>query len=406
MNSEKHASVSVWCVAIALSLISSAALADKKYGPGVTDTEIKLGQSYPYSGPLSAYSTIAKAQAAYFKKVNEEGGVNGRRIMLISLDDGFSPPKTVENVRRLVEQDEVLALFNVLGTPTNTAILKYVHQKRVPNLFVATGASKFGDYQNNPWTIGWQPTYHVETGVFARYISKNLPNAKVAVLYQNDDAGRDFLAGVHDGFGELRSKMIVAEVSYEVADPTVDSQVLSLQGSGADVFLLLAAPKATAQAIRKAGGIGWKPTIFISQISSSVDLVLKPAGLENAVGIWSTAFIKDPSDPGLKDDRGVQEYLAYMKKHQPEANPADFFNVAGYSTAQTLIEVLKRCGDDLTRENLMRQATNLKDLELPLLASGIRINTSPTDYFPIEQEQMIRFDGQKWVRIGEIIFGR
>ena len=406
MNSERHASIAVGCVALALSLVSSLALADKKYGPGATDTEIKLGQSYPYSGPLSAYSTIAKAQAAYFKKVNEEGGVNGRRITLISLDDGFSPPKTVENVRRLVEQDEVLALFNVLGTPTNTAILKYVHQKRVPNLFVATGASKFGDHQNNPWTIGWQPTYHVETGVFAHYIIKNLPNAKVAVLYQNDDAGRDFLAGVHDGFGDLRSKMIVAEVSYEVSDPTVDSQVLSLQGSGADVFLLLAAPKATAQAIRKAGGIGWKPTIFISQISSSVDLVLKPAGLENAVGIWSTAYIKDPSDASFKSDKGVQEYLAFMKAHYPDANPVDPFNVYGYTTAQTMLEVLKRCGDDLTRENLMRQATNLKDLEVPMLTPGIRVNTSPSDYFPIEQEQMMRFDGQKWIRIGEIISGR
>jgi branched-chain amino acid transport system substrate-binding protein len=406
VNSERHASIAVRCVALALSLVSSLALADKKYGPGATDTEIKLGQSYPYSGPLSAYSTIAKAQGAYFKKVNEEGGVNGRRITLISLDDGFSPPKTVENVRRLVEQDEVLALFNVLGTPTNTAILKYVHQKRVPNLFVATGASKFGDHQNNPWTIGWQPTYHVETGVFAHYIIKNLPNAKVAVLYQNDDAGRDFLAGVHDGFGDLRSKVIVAEVSYEVSDPTVDSQVLSLQGSGADVFLLLAAPKATAQAIRKAGGIGWKPTIFISQISSSVDLVLKPAGLENAVGIWSTAYIKDPSDGSFKSDKGVQEYLAFMKAHYPDANPVDPFNVYGYTTAQTMLEVLKRCGDDLTRENLMRQATNLKDLELPMLTPGIRVNTSPTDYFPIEQEQMMRFDGQKWIRIGEIISGR
>lgn len=406
MDKEKRRFTAVGCLAVALSLVSSVAPADKRYGPGVTDTEIKLGQSYPYSGPLSAYSTIAKAQAAYFKKVNEEGGVNGRRVTLISLDDGFSPPKTVENVRRLVEQDEVLALFNVLGTPTNTAILKYVHQKRVPNLFVATGASKFGDYHNNPWTIGWQPTYHVETGVFARYVMKNLPNAKVAVLYQNDDAGRDFLAGVHDGFGDLRSKMIVAEVSYEVADPTVDSQVLSLQGSGADVFLLLAAPKATAQAIRKAGGIGWKPTIFISQISSSVDLVLKPAGLENAVGIWSTAYIKDPSDASFKNDNGVQEYLVFMKAHYPDANPVDPFNVYGYTTAQTMVEVIKRCGDDLTRENLLRQATSLRDLELPMLTPGIRVNTSPSDYFPIEQEQMMRFDGQKWVRMGEIISGR
>ncbi len=387
-------------------LATGPAWAEKTYGPGVTDTEIKLGQSYPYSGPLSAYSTIAKAQVAYFKKVNEEGGVNGRKITLISLDDGFSPPKTVENVRRLVEQEEVLALFNVLGTPTNTAILKYVHQKRVPNLFVATGASKFGDYPNNPWTIGWQPTYHLEMRVFARYIMKNLPSAKVAVLYQNDDAGRDFLAGIHGGFGDLRSKMIVAEISYEVTDPTVDSQVLSLQSSGADVFLLTTPPKATAQAIRKAAAIGWKPTIFISQISSSVDLVLKPAGLENTVGIWSTAYIKDASDPGMKDDRGVQEYLAFMKKHYSEANPVDPFNVYGYTTAQTIVEVLKRCGDDLTRENLMRQATSLKDLELPLLTPGIRLNTASTDYFPIEQEQMMRFDGQKWVRVGEIVSGR
>jgi branched-chain amino acid transport system substrate-binding protein len=393
-------------VLVAALAASGTALAQKNYGPGVTDTEIKIGQSFPYSGPLSAYSTIAKTQAAYFKKINGEGGINGRKITFISLDDGFSPPKTVENVRRLVEQDEVLALFNVLGTPTNTAILKYVHQKQVPNVFVATGASKFGDQQNNPWTIGWQPTYHIEMGVFARYIIKNLPKAKVAVLYQNDDAGRDFLAGVRDGFGELRSKMIVAEISYEVTDPTVDSQVLSLQASGADVFLITTPPKATAQAIRKAAAIGWKPQMFISQISSSVDLVLKPAGLDNAIGILSTGYAKDPSDPSWKDDRGVQEYLAFMKKHQPEGNPVDLFNVYGYNTAQTLVEMLKRCGDDLTRENLMRQVTNVKDLELPMLAPGIRITTSPTDYFPIEQEQMMRFDGTKWVRLGEVISGR
>ena len=388
------------------SLVSGPLLAQKSYGPGVSDTEIKIGQSYPYSGPLSAYAAIARTQAAYFKKINAEGGISGRKIAFISLDDGYSPPKTVENFRRLVEQDEVLALFNVLGTPTNTAILKYVHQKRVPNLFVATGASKFGDPQNNPWTIGWQPTYHIEMGVFARYIIKNLPKAKVAVLYQNDDAGRDFLAGVHDGFGDLQSKMIAAEISYEVTDPTVDSQVLSLQASGADVFMITTPPKATAQAIRKAAAIGWKPQIFISQISSSVDLVLKPAGLENAIGVLSTGYAKDPSDPNWKDDRGVQDYLAFMNKYNPDANPVDLFNVFGYSTAQTMVEILKRCGDNLTRENLMRQATNVKDLELPMLVPGIRITTSPTDYFPIEQEQMMRFDGAKWVRIGEVLSGR
>jgi len=396
-----------WLFVLVFALLSSGpALAQKSYGPGVTDTEIKIGQSFPYSGPLSAYSAIAKQQAAYFKKINGEGGINGRKVTFISLDDGYSPPKTVENVRRLVEQDEVLALFNVLGTPTNTAILKYVNQKRVPNLFVATGASKFGDPLNNPWTIGWQPTYHIEMGVFARYIIKNLPKAKVAVLYQNDDAGRDFLAGVRDGFGELQTKMIAAEISYEVTDPTVDSQVLSLQASGADVFLITTPPKATAQAIRKAAAIGWKPQIFISQISSSVDLVLKPAGLENAIGVLSTGYAKDPSDPNWKDDRGVQEYLAFMRKHNPEANPVDLFNVYGYSTAQTMVEMLKRCGDDLTRDNLMRQVTNMKDLEFPMLAPGIRITTSPTDYFPIEQEQMMRFDGTKWVRLGEVISGR
>lgn len=396
-----------WVLALVFaSLVSGPLFAQKNYGPGVSDTEIKIGQSFPYSGPLSAYAAIARTQTAYYKKINGEGGIGGRKITFISLDDGYSPPKTVENVRRLVEQDEVLALFNVLGTPTNTAILKYVHQKRVPNLFVATGASKFGDPQNNPWTIGWQPTYHIEMGVFARYIIKNLPKAKVAVLYQNDDSGRDFLTGVHDGFGDLQSKMIVAEISYEVTDPTVDSQVLSLQASGADVFIIATPPKATAQAIRKAAATGWKPQIFISQISASVDLVLKPAGLENAIGVLSTGYAKDPSDANWKDDRGVQDYLAFMKKHNPEANPVDLFNVYGYSTAQTMVEMLKRCGDDLTRENLMRQVTSIKDLELPMLVPGIRIATSPTDYFPIEQEQMIRFDGTKWVRIGEIISGR
>ncbi len=393
-------------VLLATGLLAPLALAQKHYGPGVSDTEIKLGQSYPYSGPLSAYSNIAKTEVAYFAKVNAEGGVNGRKVNLASLDDGFQPPKTVENVRRLVEADQVLALFQVLGTPTNTAILKYVNAKQVPNLFVATGATKFGDREVSPWTIGWQPTYHVEMAVFARYIMKNFPDAKVGVLYQNDDSGRDFLQGIHDGFGDARKKFVIAEISYEATDPTVDSQIISLRGAGADTFIISTAPKAAAQALRKAATIGWKPRMFLTQISSSVESVLKPAGFDSAIGVISTGFIKDPSDPQWKDDPAVKDYLAFMRQYRADGDPLETFNVYGYTVAQTMVEVLKACGDNLTRENLMRVATEMKPMSLPMLLPGITVSTSATDRYPIKQEQLMRFDGQKWVRFGEIISGR
>lgn len=388
---------------VSLSVTSGMALADKNYGPGVSDTEIKIGQTYPYSGPASSYATIARAQLAYFEKVNAEGGVNGRKIKLFSLDDGYQPPKTVEQTRKLVEDEEVLLLFQSLGTPTVTAIQKYVNARRVPTLFIAAGASRWGDYKGSPWTMGWQPTYHAEMGIFANYIMKNLPNAKVAVLFLNNDAGKDFLEGLQLGFGDRYKKFVVSEIAVEVTDPTIDSQIIAMKGSGADVLINTVPTKAAAQTIRKVFNMGWKPIHFLSSISTSVASVLQPAGLEKSVGILSLAYTKDASDPQWKNDPATLEYLRFMKSYYPQGDPADTMNVYGYSTAQTMIQVLRQCGDDLTRNNVMRQAANLKDLELPMLLPGIRINTSPTDFYPIEQMQLMRFDGKEWVRFGEII---
>ncbi len=378
--------------------------ADKKYGPGVTDNEIKIGQTYPYSGPLSAYSTIAKAEAAYFAKINAEGGINGRKIKFISLDDGFSPPKTVEQTRKLVEQEEVLFIFGSLGTPTNTAIHKYMNAKKVPHIFLATGATKWGDPQNYPWTLGGiQLAYQSESHIYAKYILQNKPAAKIAVLYQNDDMGKDYLKGLKDGLGDKASRMVIAEATYEPADPTVDSQIVALRAAGADTFVSITTPKAAAQAIRKAHDIGWKPLYVQPRISNSVETVLKPAGLDKSAGIVSSVFQKDPTDPQWEDDPAVKEWRTWMKRYYPEGNISEGLNVAGYTIAQTLVQVLKQCGDDLTRENVMRQAANLINLELPMLTPGIRLNTSPTDYFPIEQAQMMRFDGKHWVRFGPIL---
>jgi len=383
-------------VALALGIPASAQT------PGVTATEIKIGNTNPYSGPASAYGTIGKAEAAYFKKVNEEGGINGRKINFVTLDDGYSPPKAVEMVRRLVEQDQVLAVFQPLGTPTNSAIHKYMNQQKVPQLFVATGATKWGDPKNFPWTMGWQPTYQAEGKIYAAYILKNLPNAKVGILYQNDDYGKDYLKGFKDGLGDAAKKIVVMEQSYEVTDPTVDSQIVNLKNSGADVFFNVTIPKFAVQAIKKVHDIGWKPVHILNNVSASVGQVLKPAGLEAAKDIMTVQYLKDPTDPQWKNDQAYKDWLAFMKKYYPDGNTEDAFNVYGYTVAQTLVHVLKQCGNDLSRENVMKQAASIKDLALPMLLPGIKINTSASDFYPIEQEQLAKFDGERWVLFGEI----
>jgi branched-chain amino acid transport system substrate-binding protein len=388
---------------LAASVATSAALAQKKYDPGATDTEIKIGQTNPYSGPASAYGTIGRSEAAYFKMINDQGGINGRKINFISLDDAYSPPKTVEQVRRLVEQDEVLFLFQSLGTPSNTAIHKYMNAKKVPQLFVATGATKWGDPQNFPWTMGWQPNYQTEGHLYAKYLLQNKPDAKIAVLYQNDDYGKDYLKGLHDGLGSQAGKMIAREVSYEVTDPTVDSQIVTLQASGADTLFIIATPKFAAQAIRKTYDVGWKALTFVNNVSASVAAVLEPAGLEKSIGLVTVLYFMDPTDPQWANHPAMKEWQAWMKKYYPEGNLTDGLNVYGYAVARTLIQVLRQCGDDLTRENVMRQAANLKNLEIPVLLPGIRINTSATDFYPIEQMQLGRFDGKRWVLFGDVL---
>jgi branched-chain amino acid transport system substrate-binding protein len=370
--------------------------------PGVTATEIKIGHTNPYSGGASAYGTIGKAIAAYMKKVNDEGGINGRKINFITYDDGYAPPKTVEMVRKLVEQDQVLLVFNPLGTPPNTAIQKYMNEQKVPQLFVATGATKWGNPKEYPWTMGWQPTYQTEGKIYAQYILKNIPNAKIGILYQNDDYGKDYLKGLKDGLGDAAKKAIIMEQSYEVTDPTVDSQIVNLKNSGANVFYNVTTPKFAAQAIKKASEIGWKPTHFLNNVSSSVGAVLKPAGLEASRGLITTLYLKDPTDPQWKNDKGYKDWLAFMQKYYPDGNTADGFNVYGYNTAQGLVHVLKQCGNDLSRANVMKQAASIKNLELPMLLPGIKVNTSPTDFYPIEQEQLAKFDGEIWVPFGEI----
>jgi branched-chain amino acid transport system substrate-binding protein len=393
-------------IVIGLLVRANPAAAEKKYDPGATDNEIKIGNIMPYSGPLSAYALNGRAEAAYFNKVNSEGGINGRKIKFISYDDAFSPSKTVEQARRLVESDEVLLVFNSLGTPTNNAIRQYMNLKKVPQLFVATGATQFGDFKSFPWTIGWQPTYQTEGRIYAKYILQNLPQGKIGILYQNDDSGRDYVKGLRDGLGaEAAKRMIVAELPYDPSETTVESQVVTLKTSGADIFFNEATPKFAAQAIRKAAEIGWKPTQFLASISNSVGSVLKPAGLENAKGILSANFLKDPTDPTWKDDPAIKEWLTFMAKYFPEGDKTSTFSVYGYLLAQTLVQVLKQCGDELTRENVMRQAANLHDFELGLLLPGIKINTNPNDYFPLEEMQMSRFNGEHGVLFGPLISG-
>ena len=384
-------------------VLASTAMADKKYDPGATDTEIKIGQTMPYSGPASAYGTIGRAEGAYFKMINEQGGINGRKINFISLDDGYSPPRTVEQVRKLVEEEQVLLLFQTLGTPPNSAIHKYVNTKKIPHLFVSTGATKWGDPEHFPWTMGWQPNYQNEAHIYAKYLLQNKPGAKIAVLYQNDDYGKDYLKGLHDGLEKQAEKMVVKEVSYEVTDPTVDSQIVTLQASGADTFFIFATPKFAAQAIRKAYDVDWKPMTFINNVSSSVATVLQPAGLEKSAGLITALYVKDPTDSQWENTQPMKNWLDWMKRYYPEGDIKDISNVFGYSVAQTLVQVLKQCADDLTRGNIMRQAANLRNFEIPMLLPGIKINTSPTDFYPVEQVQLARFDGKRWVLFGEVL---
>jgi ABC-type branched-subunit amino acid transport system substrate-binding protein len=392
--------------AAVLTLTAGTAAAQKKYSPGASDTEIRIGQTMPYSGPASAYGVIGKAHAAYFTMINEQGGINGRKINFLSLDDGYSPPKTVEQTRKLVEQDEVLLIFQSLGTPTNTAIQKYLNAKKVPHLFLATGANKWSDPKRVPWTMGFNPSYQAEARIYVRHILDTKPDAKIAVLYQNDDFGKDYVIGFKGLLGDKAAKMIVAEQSYEITDPTVDSQVVSLKSSGADVLLTFATPKFAAQVIRKVADIGWKPTHYLSNVSASVSSVLVPAGLDKAAGIITASYAKDSTDPQWKNDPATKAWEEWMRKYHKTGNLDDVFNVYGYTTAQLLVHLLKVCGDDLTRENIMRQAANLKKLELPMLLPGVTVNTSPTDYSPIAEMQLSRFDGKRWALFGNVLSGR
>src|ERR1700681_3735106 len=388
--------------AAAAAMSASAANAQKKYDPGASDTEIRIDNIMPYSGPASSYGVIGKTEAAYFNMINAEGGINGRKITFISYDDAYSPPKAIEQARKLVEGDEVLLIFQPLGTPSNSAIQKYMNAKKVPQLFVASGATKWGDPKNFPWTMGWQPNYQSEGRIYAKYILDHYPNSKIAVFWQNDDAGRDQVKGVRDGLGD-KAGMIIADKSYEVSDPTVDSQIVALQDSGADIFFSWAAPKGSAQAIRKVGELGWKPAFFLANTATSVASVLKPAGLQYAKDIISTVYLKDPTDPAWKDDAGTKTWLAFMDKYYPDGDKSNANNVYGYVLAQNMVQVLKQCGDNLTRENVMKQAANLKDFSTDMMLPGITINTSPDDYFPIEAMELVKFDGTKWVRFGGVV---
>ncbi|NNU44006.1 ABC transporter substrate-binding protein [Ramlibacter montanisoli] len=387
--------------ALGLALAAAPALAQKRYDPGASDTEIKIGQTMPYSGPASAYGTIGKVEAAYFKMLNESGGINGRKINFISLDDGYSPPKAVEMVRRLVEQDEVLFTVNTLGTPSNSAIHRYMNQKKVPHLFLATGASKWNDPKNFPWTMGFNPNYQSEGKLYAQHILATRPNAKIAVLYQNDDYGKDYLKGFMDGLGAKAQAMVVKSATYEVTDPTVDSQIVTLQSSGADTFFNITTPKFAAQAIRKVADVGWKPVHYLNQVSASVGSVLKPAGLDKSVGLISMQYIKDPSDPKWASDKAMQDYLAFMKKYLPDLDPMDGNNTYGLAVAQLTAQVLRQCGDNLTRENVMKQAASIRNFQIPMALPGVLAHTSPDDFAPFQTMQLVRFDGNTWVAFGE-----
>jgi ABC-type branched-subunit amino acid transport system substrate-binding protein len=386
-----------------LAASSSGALAQKKYDTGATDTEIKIGNIMPYSGPASSYGAIGRTEAAYFKKINDAGGINGRKINFISYDDAYSPPKTVEQARKLVESDEVLLIFNPLGTPPNSAIQKYMNSKKVPQLFVATGATKWNDPKDFPWTMGWQPNYQSETQIYAKYILKEKPDAKIAVLYQNDDYGKDYLKGLKDGLGQKAASMIVAEESFETSEPTIDNHIVKLKSTGADIFMIISTPKFAAQAIKKIAEIQWKPMHFLNNVSASVGAVIKPAGYENSQDIISANYVKDASDKQWDNDPGMKEFYAFLVKDYPEGDKLDQSTVVGYGVAQTLVQVLKQCGDDLTRANVMKQAASLKDFRTEILLPGIKINTGPTDFAPISQLQLMKFKGQQWELFGDVI---
>jgi branched-chain amino acid transport system substrate-binding protein len=372
--------------------------------PGLTATEIKIGNTNGYSGPNSALSVLAKLETAFFKMVNDQGGVAGRKINFISLDDGYSPPKTLEQVRRLIEEDQVALLFNTLGTPTNSAIYRYVNEKKVPHLFISSGADKWGDYQHFPWTMGFQPSFRTEAQIYAKYILKEKPNAKIAILYQNDDLGKDYVAGMKDVLGDKFDKMVVT-ASYEATDPTIDSQITSLQGADANVLVVAAISKFAAQAIRKVHDLDWKPLFFMSNTAASIGAVIKPAGPENAIGIITAGYLKDPNGPMWKNDAGMNEWRDFMAKYMPGADTTDGAYPFAYAVSKAMLQVLKQCGDDLSRENIMKQAANLHDLELPTLLPGIKLNTSPTNYHPIRQMQFEKFDGSIWVLFGDVITG-
>ena len=386
-----------------LALSTSGALAQKKYDTGATDTEIKIGNIMPYSGPASAYGVIGKTEQAYFNKINAAGGINGRKINFISYDDGYSPPKTVEQARKLVESDEVLLIFNSLGTPPNSAIQKYMNAKKVPQLFVATGATKWNDPKDFPWTMGWQPSYQSESHIYAKYLLKEKPDAKIAILYQNDDYGKDYVKGLKDGLGAKAAAMIVAEESYETTEPSIDNHIVKLKSLGADVFFDVTTPKFAAQAIKKMAEIEWKPLHFLNNVSVSIGSVMKPAGFENGQGIISSIYLKDPTDPQWKDDQAMKAWNAFLDKYYPDANRADVNVMYAYIVSQGLVRVLKNCGNDLTRENVMKQAASMRDFEPLGLLPGVKVNTSATDFAPLSQLQLMRFKGEGWERFGDVI---
>lgn len=369
--------------------------------PGVTATEILIGQTMPYSGPASGYAPIGHVEAAYTRFINDQGGINGRKIKLLSLDDGYSPPKTLEQTRQLVEEENVSCIFQQLGTPTAMAARRYLNQKKVPQLFVASGATQFGDRENFPWTIGWQVSYQIEGRIYARYIVSERPNAKIGVLYQNDDSGKDFVKGFKNGLG-AKAGMIAAMVSYEPSDPTVISQILQLYLAGVDTLYVSSISKMTAMAIRQVRDMNWNPLFVISSVGASIGTALAPAGLDKAVGLITGGYLKDPSDPQWADDPGFNDWLTFMRKYQPDGDLSDASYVYGYSVTQTLAAMLKQCGEDLSRENLIHQATNL-DIELPLLHKGIRFRTTATDYYGMKKMRLQRFDGKAWVPFGDPI---
>jgi branched-chain amino acid transport system substrate-binding protein len=400
------AGLALGAVQFAAPVVSGAAAAQRKYGPGATDSQIKIGNIMPYSGPASAYATIGKTETAFFQMINDEGGINGRKIEFISYDDAYSPPKTFEQARKLVEDDSVLLIFNSLGTPTNSAIRSYMNQKKVPQLFVATGATKWNDPKHFPWTMGWQPSYQTEGRIYAKYILKEIPNAKIAIMYQNDDYGKDYVKGLKDGLGTKASTMVVGEQSYETSEPTIDSQIVTLQATGANIFFNVATPKFAAQAIRKVSEVGWKPLHILNNVSASIGSVMKPAGFEHGQGIVSAAYLKDATDPQWKGSADMKAWNAFMDRYMPGGDRSDSSHIYGYSVARTMVQVLRQCGEDLTRENIMRQAADLKNFEPGLLVPGIAINTSPADFAPIEQLQLMKFAGQTWQLFGGVLSGQ